>query len=53
MVNDELPVSLPKINNGVGDEKFSVAWLSKDSLALRGNFGQNLSLFGQTQARRT
>lgn len=45
LLNDELPVSLPKINNGVGDEKSSVAWLSKDSLALRGNSGQNLSLF--------
>lgn len=46
LLNDELLVSLPKINNEVGDEKSSVAWLSKDSLALRGNSGQNLSLFG-------
>lgn len=46
LLNDELLVSLPKTNNEVGDEKSSVAWLSKDSLALRGNSGQNLSLFG-------
>lgn len=39
LLNDELPVSLPKINNGVGDEKSSVAWLGKDSSALRGNSG--------------
>lgn len=39
LLNDELPVSLPKINNGVGDEKSSVAWLTKDSLAQRGNSG--------------
>lgn len=51
LLNDELPVSLSKRNNGVGDEKSRVAWLSKDSLALRGNSGQNLSLFGQTQVK--
>lgn len=51
LLNDELPVSLPKINNAVGDEKSSVAWLGKDSLALRGNSGRNLFLYVQTQAK--